>query len=346
MRPDEITPEWLSTVFDAEISAVTSERIGDGLVGLNLRVRMDAAGREDVPESVVIKLPSLDETSKATGVALRNYEREVKFYEHIAGTVDIRIPECHHGAWHAESGDFVLVLEDMAPAEQGDQVAGCDVATARDAVSELAKLHGPRWDDSALGDHEFLSRRQGSDDVVQLTGLWAMFLPGFLATYRPHLSAQAVGLLNEFGLRLGDWVESKSGPVTVTHGDYRLDNLLFETPAGGPAVTAVDWQTPGHGGPVADLAYFCGAGLLPPDRRAHETSLLDVYRSGLAAYGVDIESDWLASQYRREAFGGVIMAVVASQVVGKSDRSEAMFAAMASRHLQHCLDLESLDAIE
>jgi hypothetical protein len=40
------------------------------------------------------------------------------------------------------------------------------------------------------------------------------------------------------------------------------------------------------------------------------------------------------------------MAVVASQVVGKSDRSEAMFAAMASRHLQHCLDLDSLEAVD
>ncbi|MFT6289826.1 MAG: thiamine kinase-like enzyme [Ilumatobacter sp.] len=346
MLPNEITPEWLSTVFDAEISAVTSERIGDGLVGLNLRVRMDVSGNEAVPESVVIKLPSLDETSKATGVALRNYEREVKFYEHIASTVDIRIPACYHGAWDVETGDFVLVLEDMAPAEQGDQVAGCDVVTAQNAVAELAKLHGPRWDDSSLNDHEFLTRRQGPEDAAQLTGLWTMFLPGFLATYRRYLSVQAIALLEAFGLRLGDWVESRSGPVTVTHGDYRLDNLLFKSPTGGPIVTAVDWQTPGHGGPVGDLAYFCGAGLLSPDRRTHEMSLLDVYRNGLAAYGVDIEPGWLLSQYRREAFGGVVMAVVASQVVGKSDRSEAMFAAMASRHLQHCLDLDSLQAVD
>jgi hypothetical protein len=345
MLPDEITPEWLSTIFDADVTAVHAERIGDGLVGLNLRVRMEAAGSGDVPESVVIKLPSLDETSKASGIALRNYEREVKFYEQIAGTVDIRIPACHHGAWDAETGDFVLVLEDMAPAEQGDQVAGCDVATAADAVAELAKLHGPRWNDTSLDDHEFLARRQGAEGAAQLAALWMMFLPGFLATYRTHLSDQAIGLLDEFGARLGDWVETRSGPVTVIHGDYRLDNLLFESPAGGPAVTAVDWQTPGIGGPVGDLAYFCGAGLLSPDRRAHETSLLDVYRAGLAAYGVDVDPEWLSSQYRREAFGGVIMAVVASQVVGKSDRSEAMFAAMATRHLQHCLDLESLDAI-
>jgi hypothetical protein len=50
-------------------------------------------------------------------------------------------------------------------------------------------------------------------------------------------------------------------------------------------------------------------------------------------------------QYRREAFAGVVMAVVASQVVAPSDRSEALFTAMATRHLQHALDLDALGAL-
>ena len=45
--------------------------------------------------------------------------------------------------------------------------------------------------------------------------------------------------------------------------------------------------------------------------------------------------------YARDAYGGVVMAVVASQIVGGSERSEAMFAAMATRHVRHCLDLGS-----
>mgnify|MGYP003870973121 CR=1 FL=1 len=117
------------------------------------------------------------------------------------------------------------------------------------------------------------------------------------------------------------------------------------TPAGGPPVTAVDWQTPGHGTPIADLAYFCGAGLEPEERRDQEASLIGVYVEALSSHGVDADEGWVWEQYRRDAFAGVIMSVIASQVVGGSDRSEAMFAAMASRHLQHCLDLDSLDAV-
>ncbi len=335
----------MSTVLDAEVSGIERERIGDGLVGLNLRVALTSPDAS-APASVVVKLPSLDDTSRATGIALRNYEREVKFYDAIAPTVDIRMPHCFHGEWDEASGDFVLVLEDMAPAQQGDQIAGCAVERALDAVRELARLHGPRWDDAALADHEFLSRRNGPDDGQQLAGLWNMFLPGFLATYRSRLSEEALCLVEEFGPRIPAWIDSRCGPNSVTHGDYRLDNLLFATPEGGPAVTAVDWQTPGHGSPVGDLSYFCGAGLVPEERHAHERDLLAAYSDALGPYGVAVDADWLWEQYRREAFGGVVMAVVASQVVGGSDRSEAMFGAMATRHLQHCLDLDSIDLVE
>lgn len=336
----------MSEILDTDVRSVEHDRIGDGLVGLNLRVALDVAGdADDVPSSVVIKLPSLDETSRATGIGLRNYEREVKFYEHIAGTVDIRVPHCWHGEWDEATGDFALVLEDMAPAEQGNQITGCDASMARNAVLELAKLHGPRWDDPTLGEHEFLGRRSGADDVAQLDGLWQMFFPGFFATYERYLSSEAAALVTEFGHHLGSWMDARNGPLTVTHGDYRLDNLLFESPAGGPPVTAVDWQTPGHGTPIADLAYFCGAGLVPDERRAAESDLVDDYVASLGHYGVEVDRSWVWDEYRREAFAGVIMTVVASQIVGGSDRSEAMFAAMATRHLQHALDLDALDLV-
>ncbi len=96
---------------------------------------------------------------------------------------------------------------------------------------------------------------------------------------------------------------------------------------------------------AGDLSYFVGAGLLPEDRRSSERDLVGVYRAGLTDYDVDVPADDLWRAYCREAFGGVIMAVVASQVVGESERSEAMFAAMATRHLPQALDLESIDLV-
>ena len=131
--------------------AAEAERVGTGQVGMSVRYRLSYAERAPAgaPASVVAKLPSPDDVSRATGVQLRNYEREVAFYRGVAATVDIRTPHCYHADWDADSGDFVLVLEDLAPAVQGDQIAGCSVVEARIVLDELAKLHAPRWADPA-----------------------------------------------------------------------------------------------------------------------------------------------------------------------------------------------------
>ena len=210
MGPDDITNERMSQLMGADITLVTTSRIGDGLVGLNLRVGLECADPA-VPSSVVIKLPSLDETSRATGMALRNYEREVKFYLGVADTVDIRVPHCHHGEWHESSGDFILVLEDMAPAEQGNQVTGCSPEMAVAAVEELAKLHAPRWDDPTLDDLDWLGGRSTPEDIAAVVGLWAMFMPSFLETYTHHLNAPQLDMLNAFGERIEGWMNGRSG---------------------------------------------------------------------------------------------------------------------------------------
>lgn len=344
MGPEHITGEWLSTVFGATVEIVDTQRIGDGLVGMNLRLALRATGEgaAAVPTSIVVKLPSPDQTSRATGIALRNYEREVKFYNEVAPTIDIRVPRCYHANWNASDGDFVIVLEDLAPAAQGDQIAGCSIEHARSAVLELARLHGPRWDDPALHDIEFLSRRSGPDDGVMLAGMWAIFFPGFIATYAKYLSPEAMELVTAFGARVAQWVDGRDSPLTVTHGDYRLDNLMFASAEGGSPIATVDWQSPGHGPAMGDVSYFLGAGPLPGDRLQIEHELVAEYTETLRRdYGIEIDDDWAWTQYRREAFSGVIMAVIASQIVGGTERSELMFAAMATRHLQHALDLDS-----
>jgi hypothetical protein len=344
MTPEQITSDWISTILDADVEISSQQRIGDGLVGLNLRLVLDSP--PEAPNSVVVKLPSLDPTSRATGQALRNYEREVKFYNEIAFSIDARVPRCYHAEWNETDGDFVVVLEDLAPADQGDQIIGCSAEVARTAVLELARLHGPRWGDESLSDIEWLTRRSTADDTAMLVTMWSMLYPGFAATYGKYLSPDAAALIERFGPRLEAWVDGRVGPATITHGDYRLDNLMFATAAGGAPIAIVDWQTPGQGPALGDVSYFMGAGPLPDQRAKIERQLIADYAEALRRdYKVEIADDWVWEQYRREAFGGVVMAVIASQIVGGTERSEAMFAAMATRHAQHALDLNSEDCI-
>jgi hypothetical protein len=103
----------------------------------------------------------------------------------------------------------------------------------------------------------------------------------------------------------------------------------------------LDWQTPGIGHGVSDVSYFLGGSLLVDDRRAHERELLARYRTKLAAHGVELSEDdaWIA--YRRTAFAGLNMAIIASMLVGRTDRGDDMFMAMAERAGRHALDLDS-----
>ena len=75
MTPEGITSEWLSTVLGEDVVLAGTSRIGDGLVGMNLRLQLQCPAGSSIPSTMVAKLPSPDPTSRATGVALRNYER-------------------------------------------------------------------------------------------------------------------------------------------------------------------------------------------------------------------------------------------------------------------------------
>jgi hypothetical protein len=340
MEPEQITSDWLSGVLGAPVTITGDKRIGDGLVGMNMRYALEVPDGSGLPSSIIAKLPSPDPTSRATGISLRNYEREVKFYDQIAPTVDVTVAKCFHSEWHADNGDFVLLLEDLSPAEQGNQITGCTAEMAHRSVLELARLHGPRWGDPTLADIEFLERRD-DESAARLQMIWTMFVPGFLGVYSKYLDAEGIALVERFGARIPDWIAGRNLPGTVTHGDYRLDNLMFGGEQGGYPISVVDWQTPGHGPASGDVSYFMGAGPWPNVRSEIERDLIAEYLNALGAYGVSVDEGEFFQQYSRDSFGGVIMAVVASQIVGTSERSEAMFAAMATRHVRHALDLDA-----
>jgi hypothetical protein len=344
---DSIDSEFWQEVFGTKVSASSPKRIGEGQVGMNLRYTL-TSDDATVPTSVVVKLASPDPTSRATGIGLRNYEREVKFYNEVGSSLDVRKPHCYFADWNEVGGDIAIVLEDMTPSEQGDQIRGCGIEEARLAVKELSRLHGPRWNDPTLFDIDWMQRRD-AEDGVRLHGLYSLFKPGFLAIYSDAILAETgqegLDFVNQLESLIPVYVAAKDEPFTVTHGDYRLDNLLFATTPDGVPCSVVDWQTPGHGNGIGDLAYFIGAGLLPNDRRKHEWELVDLYIEGIESYGHKIDHEWVKNHYRREAISGLVMAVIASQIVGRTERGDKLFEVMATRHITQGLENGALSLL-
>jgi hypothetical protein len=339
--------QYSNALGDAAVTRVERQQIGTGLIGQNVAFSLSYdRPAPDAPTSVVGKFPSPEPKRRATAKALRLYEREVRFYQEIAATVDIRIPTCHLADIDLDTCDFVLLLEDLRPALQGDQLAGCSLNEALLAMDELAALHAPRWDDPTLGNIEWLGQYDDAQSHEMIRSMYQSLWPNFAAQYGSSLTSDALALGEAFGASISDWRRSWARPYCVTHGDYRLDNMMFGTEKGGYPLATVDWQTVGHGPGILDVAYFIGNGPRVPDRRAHEMDLLKRYHDALSTRGVD-SYEWKQClvDYKRATLAGVLMTVIASQVVASDDRGDAMFAAMAERHFAHAIDQQAGDTL-
>ncbi len=340
---DDLTAAWLADVLGTgPIAGLTTRPIGTGQMSENHRVTITYADGDAWPSSVVLKVAASDETSRATGVALGAYEREVRFYRELAPRLGGPLATCHAALLDPAEGWFTLVLEDVAPAEQGDQIAGCSVDHARLALRQLARLHAPVFADSQLGATPWLNQ-----DFPLNQAMLAQLLPAFLERYGDRVTDEHAAVCERFVASLDGWLADRRPPLGLVHGDFRLDNLLFGDPDGpSPFLVAVDWQTVGWGPVMTDACYFIGGGLTVEDRRAHEQSLVRDYHEALLFEGVQgfsWEDCW--SDYRRQCFLGVLMAVAPAMLVERTDRGDEMFMTTLARHAQQVLDLGGLDTL-
>jgi hypothetical protein len=342
--PSQVTAGWLTAVLahagelpGGAVTGFEAAPIGTGSVGSTLRSRLRAApGTAPGPAAVVVKFAAAQEASRAAGIATHSYENEVGFYRDLAATVRIRRPRCYHAAVVAGTADVVVVLEDLSPAAQGDQLTGCDLADAELAVTEAARLHGPRWGDPALSEVPWLG---GGSSPISVADFYRAVWGGFVDRYRAALVPAAITAGEALGAGLDAWTAHRPSALTITHGDFRVDNMMFAGAGRERQLTVVDWQTVGLGGGAADVAYFLGGSLPAELRRATEPALLARYRVALARYGVSYEPGACWADYRRHSWGGLVMAVIAGMLVSRTERSDAMFVTMASRHAIQARDL-------
>ena len=344
--PDRgLSPQRLSTAlapFTEGIAVTSSDRlsVGTGQMADCFRLHLTYAEVCNGPLTVIAKVPSLNQSSRAASRLTRCYELETKFYSHLRTLVDVRVPQCYYVSYNPEDDDFLLLLEDLAPAVQGNQLAGCSLDQAVAAVGELTRLHGPLWDSLVLDSISWLSR-QTAESAVATSALFQHFYPGFVERYSDRIESEVIELGARFVAHADRYFAAAPATSTVVHRDYRLDNLLFSGSGIDSAVSVVDWQTVCQAPGVSDLSYFVGSGLVVEDRRQHEEFLVREYQSGLQTYGIEIKFEELWTQYRLFAFSGFGMAIAASMLVKQTDRGDEMFIAMARRHGQQAIDLES-----
>lgn len=340
---EEVTAPWLAEVTGLPVTGIRAEQIGAGVGVIGAVYRVDLEG-DGCPASVVVKLQGLDEAAAFTGTVLRMYIREVRFYDRMAGRVPVRVPTTWFTALDEETSAFVVVMEDMGGLRIVDQVEGMALADAERAVDRLAAWHATFWGEGerlaeegvtvSLADPIYpavlpVVFAEGWDKVKA-----EMDVPGPVAAAAEGWPAVFAGLLTDLA----------TPPTTMTHGDYRADNILFTAEG---EVALLDFQLSGTASGSYDLAYFVTQSLEPAVASANERALFDRYVDGLRAGGVpEAELGRLWEDYRKAALFCLVYPIVAARGMDLEDpRQRALVECMNARFSRAVEDLGLADLL-
>jgi aminoglycoside phosphotransferase (APT) family kinase protein len=154
-----------------------------------------------------------------------------------------------------------------------------------DAMNEgLARLHGI---DAAAA---------GLSDYGKPGSYFARQLQRWTEQYRASETG-TIEDMDQLIVWLGQNVPGDDGRVALVHGDWRIDNMIFDS--AGPRLLAVlDWELSTLGHPFADLAYQCMYWRMP----SASNGLGGVDR---AAQGVPTESEYVAAYCRRAGLASI-----------------------------------------
>lgn len=345
--PEDITTTWLSDAVGAPVTSFDTEQIGIGVGLLGRLFRLSIQG-DGAPASVIAKFPTLDESARMNVVEpLRFYEKEVRFYEQMAGDNPLRSPTVYSSGFDPATGDFVLLLEDLSGRRMCDQTIGCEISDAEVAIDAMAGMHAEWWQSPRFDEFSWLPAAVDAPLPQVVAAIFKQGWPQALEVFGDRISDK----YREYGERFPDLVEPifevlARPPITFLHGDFRLDNLFFGGDGSEAALTAVDWQIciKGRGG--YDLGYFLSQSLTTEARHGHEKELVDRYRQALADRDVSYPLDDLWDDYRRTvAFCFAYPVSAAGQIEITNERHRELITGMLDRAISAIDDTDALEVL-
>ena len=289
--PDQLTAEWITfALASGGLDGVSVSEIQvnpldatSGASGTYAVVELRYSNRvEGAPDTLFAKM-----TDESLRDFLGNsFVREISVYREYIPKLQISTPRLFFGVAEAAGGPAILLIEDLSAYRLGDFNVGASEAEIEAAITTLATAHSAYW---------------GDDDLIHDKRLLSDGYAGHRASYQMSemAAAQALGIAKQEGvseyidkalINLADEFEAlgariMSPPRTLSHNDYRIDNLLYSGPAEKPGVTVFDWGTVGSLRGTYDLASFLTSAYLP-DTEESARSPVDLYHQTLLESGV------------------------------------------------------------
>lgn len=321
-----IDTDWLHAVLatagygSARIASWQPLPIGHGKISDTARLLIDyAAAPDDAPRSLICKFRPQSEAAHRFALAAGLYRGEAQAYRAIGTRSQCRIPRAY---WVAGSDDNInLVLEDLSTTTRpGDQIAGCDVAAARATLCEIARLHG---------DFYPLSEAQAPAWMVRMADAGTMWMPIIVhgahcaqRLFRDQLPPRYVAQFAEIPALAPRFFNAPPTQLCLTHGDLRVDNVLFENHGDHPRAVIIDWQNAGLRNPMFDTGYFLAGSIAVDDRREHERALLTDYGAVLREQAPHYPLASLIDDYRVQLISGLLQSLAAVAFLAGAPDSE------------------------
>jgi len=248
----------------------------------------DSAG---APERFFVKLLPSDAQHRQAILHTNMGLREARFYEELAKSTDLRVPEIHVVRYDAKRGDFILLMEDLdstgCTVSDGTQCVLVDAA--KRALEDLAGLH-VRFEDP--------SRRRAQAGWVpepdKPSDYGVVRLREALEFHRDRMSLAFAEMAELYIAEQAALHEIwHRGPPTVIHGDAHIGNLFDD----GGRTGFLDWGLIVVTTPLRDLSYFLCMSLSIEDRRRYERDLILHYlevRSRLGGESFHFDEAWRA----------------------------------------------------
>ncbi len=352
--PHGITPEWLTGILhaagvpeDAHVISIRHSRVGDGVGMMSELSRLNLTWSRPGPElhtTLIAKYSSSNPINRQAANGFHVYEREVRFYEEVLDRTTARTPCCHFA--RLEGDNHLLLLEDLGDYRIGSQAVGATLADARLAIDELARLHAPFWghvDDLTWVPHIASSYHAETMRTMAIAG-WDNMVNVFARHFTDTVIRSRDRILAAIPAAQA---RMDSAPVTFTHGDFRMDNLLFGTRPDQFPIITLDWQGPLLSRGVVDVALLLGQNTLVEVRREHERRLLQAYVDGLSALGVDYPIALAWEHYLDAlAYQWCYAATVTGSLDSSNPRSKAWMSQLIARQVAATEDHQLLQRLD
>ncbi|NQW16098.1 MAG: DUF1679 domain-containing protein [Chloroflexi bacterium] len=307
-RFDEITAPWLTSALrkGGLLGNVTVDSVDITEIGLSSGFVSELArltphygeGGEGAPTTLIAKLPSLDPATEALATSLHLYERESRFYQEIGPEAGMRTLTCYYSAMDLAQTRHVMLLQDPGPVGLHGTSPECTVDEARRALVALAGMHAKWWESDRLKETSWLGSGDSNSLVVAYPRKFRAGWDAVKERFAGRLPEGIEDVGDRYGRSLAEMMRRNStSPLTLVHGDFRPENLYFDSD--GDDVTAVTWQLVGRWHGAIDVAQLIPYALSTEERRANEERLLHTYLDALLDKGVHNYSyDQLVEHYR------------------------------------------------